>query len=496
MSLRNVTGPRRLLRGTRRTRRTLTSLCRTAVTLAVVGLLLGAPTVVVGAAASVPAATQVALTGPSQVLSNVPFTIGGRGQYLFNGTWVGLNNQLVTLQTGRTSTGPWVWLAYLHTSSTGTFALTVRTTGTVFYRAVVAPTPTLARSTSTPRLVTVVGTPGPPVFDRLPAGAPPLTVAYSIGTRVFYGGREQDLASVLPKGWGPQAGTYFTRVVASHGVVITATHVGFGTVESGDAGAYGEVGLFWPSRALPGAYLRLATSDSATGSDVTTAGVVLVPPQVMPGQVRAYNLDGTRRALMPVTTCCDGEIAALGVRGYVGSQRPSPSGTGRVLLWWIGGGTQALPLNYEPVGRLGVGWLGARTGLCWRTAPANNPNALRAAQLCSMTRPLLSADGNIAVVVQAGRVRVLDARTGRGVSVAQLPAVGVTGWGYGQFAAPAAWETPDLYLVNVHDHGASALVRCSVSTGRCQRVVRTTGALQTERGYDSVVYGNTLYPSY
>lgn len=464
--------------------------------LCLTGLLM-APSVAVGSAASL-APTQVSISAPAKVLSNVSFVVSGRGQYLFNGSWVGLNNQLVTLQTGRTSIGPWVWLAYLRTSSTGTFSLTTRTSGSIFYRAVVAATTTIAQSTSAPLLVTVVPPPAPPVFDQLPLGSPPLTMAYSIGTRVFYGGHEQDLATVLPKGWGPQGGSYLTRVVASRGVVVVATHVGYGTVESGDAGSFTEVGLYWPTRVLPGAYRVLVTAGNVTSDtppDVTTAGAVLVPAQSTPGQVTAFNLDGSLRAVMPLTLLSPGEVAAVGVRAYASSQLSSPaSGNRQVALWWVGGGTQNLPVTYEPVGRLGLGWLGVRAGLCWRVAPADNPLAVRAAALCSMTRPLVSADGSTAVVVQSGRVRVLDTRTGHTISVAQLPALAVPTWGYDHYAVPAAWETSDLYLVNVRDSGVSALVRCSVSSGRCWRVVRTTAALRTERGHESIVYGNPTYP--
>lgn len=80
------------------------------------------------------------------------------------------------------------------------------------------------------------------------------------------------------------------------------------------------------------------------------------------------------------------------------------------------------------------------------------------------------------------------------VTVAQLPALGVPTWGYDHYAVPAAWETSDLYLVNVRDFGVSALVRCSVSSDRCWRVVRTTAALRTERGHESIVGGNPTYP--
>ncbi|MDP9239768.1 MAG: hypothetical protein M3O55_03885, partial [Actinomycetota bacterium] len=153
---------------------------------------------------------------------------------------------------------------------------------------------------------------------------------------------------------------------------------------------------------------------------------------------------------------------------------------------------QKVAKNYAAVGRLGVGWLGARLDkFCWQTASANHPYTRRTPRLCSMAKPLLSPDGTRAVLVQSGRVVVVDARSGAVVSTASMAAI--TRWAPGtREAVPAAWETTDSYLINARYDGALALVRCSAATGACNRAVRSyvrTGvsAIVTERDSSDAV---------
>jgi hypothetical protein len=67
--------------------------------------------------------------------------------------------------------------------------------------------------------------------------------------------------------------------------------------------------------------------------------------------------------------------------------------------------------------------------------------------------------------------------------VAPLTVMGV------RHAVPAAWETADSYLVTAEFDGALALVRCRVSSGSCQRAVRSherpepVASIVTERSW-------------
>lgn len=250
---------------------------------------------------------------------------------------------------------------------------------------------------------------------------------------------------------------------------------------------------------------RIASTVGAcqTGLDASTQGLISTPDDV-----KAYRSDGTVYASYPRTNPLTGMfpidgVAAAGAHFVVHERHYETGAVQGVYLWHPDSTTtQQLPDNYVSVGRLGVGWLGARLNtLCWKTAPANNPLALRAPELCSMAKPLLSADGIRAVLVRSGQVRVVDARTNATVSVATLPAIADRQPGTRE-AVPATWETPDSYLIEAIYDGALALVRCSAATGTCNRAVRSSvrtgvSSIVTERGTSDAVRiaGPSQYPA-
>ena len=99
----------------------------------------------------------------------------------------------------------------------------------------------------------------------------------------------------------------------------------------------------------------------------------------------------------------------------------------------------------------------------------------------------------------AGAATAVAAAT---VSRAALGAI-TSGWNADEtkanarFEVPSTWETSDSYLVFLHYDSTLALVRCSVSTGRCGIAVRSyvrTGVdrIATERG---AFYATTTYLS-
>jgi hypothetical protein len=326
-------------------------------------------------------------------------------------------------------------------------------------------------------------------LDLLPAGPAPTEVPYSIGTRVYYQGRIADLSSRFDQlaGGVRLAATQrqLTAVVAAAGFAWTQI-----TVSGVDlVHAVGKV-------SATGGYTPFHTSSGSSSTlDVTVGGAV-----AMPGSGQIYQSDGRFLAAFtgsPGIDCGSCATSAVGVRLLVDQTAGVPGlehlGT---WLWYPPAAIQPLPDSYRAVGRWGIGWLGSVVSPgCWRTAPAVAPAALRAT-ICSMTRPLVSADGTRAVVVQSGRALVLDTRSGATVSRATLAAL--SGWqpptaggaaapAPVRYVVPATWEAPDSYLLTTRDDAVLALVRCSVRTGTCQRAVRApvrTGVdrIVTERG--------------
>ena len=317
-----------------------------------------------------------------------------------------------------------------------------------------------------------------PPFDLLPTAVAPTTVPYSIGTTVYYGGKGYDLSRAFDpalKGNDRQ----FLKVAATRGVVVTQHSYSAADVVN-------VVGRFSPSLNYAGLETNLG---GLSTFDVTLGGLAAMPEN---GQVRNATNGRVYAAWTRQTAGCSGSSIAPAAVGYRVLQRETswsscPPGMDAqgAFLWYPPSAVQQLADTMEAVGRLGTGWLGDHTSATgWSILPASNPSAAPK-QVASMMRPLVNGDGTKAVVVQSGRVRVISPATMSNLATS-LPTIG--GWSVGvRDAVPAAWETNDLFLVTARYDGTLALVRCSASTGKCWRVVRTsvrTGVTRiiTERG--------------
>jgi len=336
--------------------------------------------------------------------------------------------------------------------------------------AVVTPRPPIAAATP----------PAAPGFDTLPAGPPPTAVPYGIGTRVYFAGHVTDLqdrfAAAFPRGDVPAQQRQFTTVTGSAGFAWTQ-FTGAGADVVHVVGQVSAAGGYTPFQRSTGRTSTLA---------VTTTGLLAMPES---GQVYAARGSFVAAFTGSVNIDCGScAVTAAGPR-LVLDQWTGPTGQPEhqaTWLWLPPAAIQRIDDRFRAVGRLGPGWLGLRDDDgCWRIAPATAPDRLGAG-VCSLTTPLVDADGGRAVVVQAGRVRVVDPRTGAVLSTAALPAI--PGWDPGlRYAVPAVWETADAYLVTVRVDSALALVRCSAARGTCQRSVRATvrpgvDRIVTERG--------------
>jgi len=318
-------------------------------------------------------------------------------------------------------------------------------------------------------------------FDLLPVGPAPTTVPYGIGTKIYYSGTVTDLSAQFTAEYVQSR--QFDRVVGSGGIAYTK----FGSTRIECVSVYGRIAPGVPWRKF---------EDSVgcrSGLAASTEGLIATADEV-----KAYRSDGTVHSSYPRTNPPSGmfpidSVEAAGAYFVVEERHYESQAIQGVYLWRPGSPTtQQVPDNYAAVGRLGVGWLGAKLDkFCWKTAPATDPLTLRAPRLCSWAKPLLSADGTRAVLVQSGRIQVVNAVTGAAVSTAALPAI--TEWQPGtREAVPAAWENADSYLIEAEYDGALALVRCSASTGACNRAVRSAvragvSTIVTERGTDDAV---------
>jgi hypothetical protein len=334
-------------------------------------------------------------------------------------------------------------------------------------------------------------------IDVLRAGPAPRSVPYAIGTSVYYRGHRTDIGARIDGafyGARPSAAQRQLTAVTGGAGFAWAQFTGSGADIVHIVGRIGPGGGWTGFHSSSGAFSRLA---------VTTTGLVAMPES---GSV--YRADGRLAATFTGSTATScGYCGAAAAGPYlVVERKPSLPGTDSQGIWlWRPAAASVtaaapvrLPDGYAALGRLGGGWLGAlqspaRGATCWRIAPAADPVALRA-RICSQTVPLVSADGVRAVVVQGGRTRVVDTRTGGQLSLAGLGALagwspdgGPTGRGTVRYVVPAAWETADTFVATARDDQVLALVRCSATTGRCERVVRATvrpgvAAIVSERG--------------
>jgi hypothetical protein len=321
-------------------------------------------------------------------------------------------------------------------------------------------------------------------FDDLPDGPVPRTVPYAIGTRVYLGGHVTDLTDRFTAAF---PGVPSTPAQRQFGTVIGAAGYAWTDIIGSGADVVHVVGRL----SAGGDYTPFHTSTGRDSTLAVTTGSLVV----MPESGQAYVNTGdfftafTGSANIDCGSCAPsaaGTRVVLDQWSGTGS-RPEHQGT---WLWYPPATIQRIDDRFRAVGRLGAGWLGLRLGAgCWRIAPATALARLGPA-LCSLTTPLVSADGRRAVVVQSGRLRVLDPVTGEGIGAAAMAAI--ASWSPTpttssparlRYAVPAVWESADSYLVTARFDAALALVRCSASTGACQRVVRST----VRSGVDRIV---------
>ena len=330
-------------------------------------------------------------------------------------------------------------------------------------------------------------------LDALPAGRPPLSVPYALGMTVYYRGHRTSLNPLYDKIWGIP---HTPRTTDRPRIVIGGGGYAWAQLSIAATDMANVVGRISPSGRWK--QFHISTGDASRVS-VTTAPLVAVPEDGL-----LLRTDGRKVASFTgnLNTSYNFFESSAAGRYVVVHRHPNAPGAPDMGMWLWSPSVKPfqLPDGYRALGRLGAGWLGAPAGTtpgarCWHVAPASAPLKTRPGTLCSMTLPLVSADGAKAVVVQGGRVRVLDTVTGAQIRAARIPAL--SGWSFWttpyRYLIPAAWESADSYLVTARDDKVIALLRCSISTGRCERAVRAVtrpgiDIVVTERGFEDVVY--------
>lgn len=330
------------------------------------------------------------------------------------------------------------------------------------------------------------GAPSP--LDALPAASAPRTVPYAIGTSVHFRGHVTNVGARIDQAHPGMRLTADQRQVTT---VVAGGGLAFAQIIGSGADLVHIVGRISPR----GGWTDLAMSaGSMSLVAVTPAGAV-----GMPESGRLYRADGRLIATFTGSRTANCSFCGMEAAGQhlVVERKPAFPGA-QHQGWWLWTPPAAparLPAGYRSLGRLGAGWLGAPAGTgCWQVAPAASPSATRA-RICSQTLPLVSADGERAVIVQAGRMRVVSTRTGLGTGLARIGAL--PNWapdgtgGAVRYLIPAAWETSDSYLATARDDRTLAMVRCSARTGRCERAVRSTvrpgvSRIVMERGQESI----------
>lgn len=337
--------------------------------------------------------------------------------------------------------------------------------------------------------------PMPDVLGALPGGPPPAQVPYGIGTRIFFAGHGSDQAARFAAAFPGTAPSpdqrQFTAVVGGAGFAWTQI-----TGSGADAvHRLARIDAAGRSLDLP------ATVGRASVLAVTTSGLVAEPEN---GHVLtpsgAFGSAFTGSAAIDCGSCAP---TAAGPRLVIDQWTGvgAPPQHQATWLWEPPSTIRQLDDRFRAVGRLGTGWLALRvTPGCWQVAPSTAPERLGPA-ICSLTTPLVSADGRRAAVVRDGRVLVVDPLTGATLRTASMGRI--AGWSPGgapggapgapdvpgqvRYAVPAVWESDDAFLVTVRVDRALALVRCSAGTGECRRAVTSVvrpgvDRIVTERG--------------
>lgn len=292
-----------------------------------------------------------------------------------------------------------------------------------------------------------------PPFDQLPTGPAPTSVPYAIGTRIFYQGQ----IFVVPSTSGST--TNLVRVQPYHGNVLTSVY------RSGSVDYQGYAGLIGPTSAwhvIPG-YIDLP-------ADSTLAGQLLRVTDRDVAQV----VDTSTGAIVyqtPVGGGVFGDAKTVGAKVLI---HRSGYGTPEDDVIWdppTGAVTLLGATRYLVAQRRSPGWLWRESGGgCFALVTLSAPTAT-GTRFChdSIAPPLLSFDGTIAITVRAGRLVAVSVASGQVLSTGSMGAIS----GTGRSVQPVQWETSSAYLAHATWDGQLALVRCHVSDGQCERVVRS-----------------------
>ena len=299
----------------------------------------------------------------------------------------------------------------------------------------------------------------------MPAGVP-----YGIGKRIFLNGTQYDLTSHWSALTNGEGLAELAQVTIARGTVVWVIGVHAADV-------LGEVGTLRPG----GAPVRINEVGSYAVA-ATSGGVLAGGANGYGNTVQPFTLTG--RSFGPAFTdpfpSLPYFVGADAAGGSLVFRASDPVGTAtQSLRMYPGYAAVRLPYdNTFGVGG-GAGWLATADSLgsvCYRTAALASPGTLRA-RICSLTVPMLSADGTKAVVIQGNHVRLYDTATGAQINATNAPTLPLqgrytTGPYAGQLAGyyPFAWESATTYLVYARDGAAMDILRCSVGRS-CQRAV-------------------------
>lgn len=292
---------------------------------------------------------------------------------------------------------------------------------------------------------------GTPPFDLLPAGPVPTTIPYAIGMKIFYQGQ----SFVVPA----PVQSSLVRIQPYHGNVLASVY------STGSADFVGPAGMIGPTSAwhsfggvdlpadatLAGQLLKVTTGDEAQVVDTSTGRIVYRHP------VGGGNF---------------GQAKAVGAKVLLWR---SGMGTPQDYVIWdppTGATTNLGATPYTVAQRRSPGWLWRRLGGgCFALVTLSAPAAAgtRICHQLEFVPPLLSFDGTTAIAARAGRLVALSVASGAVLSTGSMAAIS----GTGREIQPVQWETSSAYIAFARWDGQTALVRCRVGDGRCERVVRS-----------------------
>jgi hypothetical protein len=300
-----------------------------------------------------------------------------------------------------------------------------------------------------------------PPFDRLPPGPVPAAVPYAIGAKIFYRGTTY----VVPTPPGVAYSDVW-RAQPYHGNVLASVY-------QGAVDPYGIVGAIGSTTA----WRKYGDVDMT--ADATLDGR-LVMVNSSPHEARLVDTStGRIIARLPVTRMF-GDVKAVGSKVLV-TMTGNGSPTAQVLWDPATGGTTRLPGGgaFSVAQRQAPGWLWRqRTGGCYARVPLSTPLATGTtvcqdpSQSFQAFPPLLSFDGSTAVAVRGGRLVVVAVDTGQVLSTGTMAPIVANSDG-SRDVHGAQWESTSAFIAHATWDGQLALVRCRVSDGRCQLVVRS-----------------------